>query len=188
MTNENDKGRRKLRTDEMQRLSTDEFKQATKITLHLVIDNLRSMHNVGSVFRSADAFRVSHIHLCGHTPVPPHKGIHKTALGATESVDWSYHKNTLDVISQLKNNGVKVYCLEQTQNSIALETFCEELKHGESVALVLGNEVSGVDQDVIDASDGAVEIPQYGTKHSLNVAVSAGIAIWAIALQLKKAP
>ncbi len=186
MTNENDNIRRKLRTDEMQRLSTDEFKQATKITLQLVIDNLRSMHNVGSVFRSADAFRVSHIHLCGHTPVPPHKGIHKTALGATESVDWSYHKRTVDVVNALKSKGVKVYCLEQTQNSIALEDFCKELHVDETVALVLGNEVSGVDQDVIDASHGAVEIPQYGTKHSLNVAVSAGIAIWSVAQKLQK--
>lgn len=152
--------------------------------LHLVIDNLRSAHNVGSVFRTADAFRLCHIHLCDRTPTPPHKGIHKTALGATESVNWTHHASTLDAVASLKSRGIKVVCLEQTKNSVLLDALCGSLHPNEEVALVLGNEVSGVDQAVIDASDGAVEIPQLGTKHSLNVAVSTGIAIWAISRKL----
>jgi tRNA G18 (ribose-2'-O)-methylase SpoU len=177
--------RRKLRTSEMNRLSTTEFKQATKIMLHLVIDNLRSAHNVGSVFRTADAFRLCHIHLCDRTPIPPHKGIHKTALGATESVNWSVYDSTLAAVKALKGRGVKVVSLEQTENSLMLDDFCVALNGSDEIALVLGNEVSGVDQAVIDASDAVVEIPQLGTKHSLNVAVSTGIAIWAISRKLQ---
>ncbi|MCC5918774.1 MAG: RNA methyltransferase [Cryomorphaceae bacterium] len=171
---------RKLRTDEMNRLSTTDFKQATKIKLHLVLDNLRSMHNVGSIFRTADAFRIQHIYLCGKTPTPPNKAIHKTALGATESVDWSHFKNTYETVEKLKGNGVRVFCLEQTENSLSLENIETIIHQNDEIALVLGNEVSGVAQSVINLCESALEIPQYGTKHSLNVGVSTGIAVWAI--------
>jgi tRNA G18 (ribose-2'-O)-methylase SpoU len=171
---------RKLQTSEMARLELSEFKQATKIKLHLVLDNLRSMHNVGSVFRTADAFLVEHIHLCDRTPLPPNKAIHKTALGATESVDWSHHATTEDCIRNLQHQGFRVFCLEQTTNSQSLEKVDEFIRNSDKVALVLGNEVSGVDQAVIDMCESAIEIPQYGTKHSLNVAVSCGIAIWSL--------
>jgi 23S rRNA (guanosine2251-2'-O)-methyltransferase len=173
---------RKLKTDEMGRLGLSEYKQATKIKLHLVLDNLRSMHNVGSVFRTADAFLVEHIHLCERTPVPPHRAIQKTALGATESVDWSYHASSIDCVKKLKSDGFRVFALEQTEESYSLGQLSDFISKDEKIALVLGNEVSGVEQLVIDQCNGAIEIPQFGTKHSLNVAVSAGISIWSIFL------
>lgn len=171
---------RKLKTDEMGRLGLSEFKQATKIKLHLVLDNLRSMHNVGSVFRTSDAFLVEHIHLCERTPVPPHRAIQKTALGATESVDWTYHESTIACVKKLQAESFRVFSLEQTEESLSLGELSSHISADEKIALVLGNEVSGVEQAVIDQCDGAIEIPQFGTKHSLNVAVSAGISIWTI--------
>ncbi len=160
----------------MNRLSTEAFKEADKIPLVIVLDNIRSLHNVGSVFRTCDAFRVSAIVLCGLTNTPPHPEIHKTALGAEFSVDWRYDTNTLNTVNQLKAEGYTVYAIEQAHNSLLLpDVFLDKQQ---KYALVLGHEVKGVDQTVVDACDGCVEIPQFGTKHSLNVSVAAGIVVW----------
>ena len=167
---------RKLRNEELDRLSVDEFKKAGKIPLVLVLDNVRSMHNTGSVFRSADAFLVSKLILCGITAVPPHKDIHKTALGATESVEWQYYKDTLDAVNELKGKGYRVVAIEQTEGSISLSEFVTE--PGEKYAVILGHEIRGVQQKVVNACDAFIDIPQYGTKHSLNISVCAGIVIW----------
>ncbi len=167
---------RKLSMDELGRKSVDEFKQAEKTPVIVVLDNIRSMHNVGSVFRTSDAFLLEAIFLCGYTPQPPHRDINKTALGATETVDWIYFPATTDAVSQLKNNGYKVFGIEQTQESISLDKF-EATAKGK-LAVVFGNEVEGVDADVLQLCDGSVEIPQLGTKHSLNISVAAGIILW----------
>ncbi len=167
---------RKLKITELNRLSAEEFKTAEKIPLVVVLDDIRSLHNVGSVFRTADAFRVERIYLCGITAQPPHPEIHKTALGAEFSVDWIYKKDTLEAISELKAQNYTLYAVEQTEGSIMLDRF--ETETGRKYAVVLGNEVKGVKQEVIDACNGCIEIPQYGTKHSLNVSVTAGIVIW----------
>ena len=175
----------------MKRLSLEEFKQSRKLPLVVVLDDVRSLYNVGSVFRSSDAFRIEAIYLCGITATPPNAEIHKTALGAENSVDWQYFSNAEDAVTQLKNNGYSVYSVEQVEGSTALQDLSEHIspinndataqKH---YAVVLGNEVKGVHQSVVDLSDGCLEIPQFGTKHSLNVSVTAGIVVWEFARAL----
>ena len=173
--------RKKLVT-EMGRISGDDFRNAEKLPLVVVLDNVRSLHNVGSVFRTSDAFRVECIMLCGITATPPSAEIHKTALGAEDVVDWKYYESTMDAVAELRSQGYRVYSIELCQGSIALQDFVTA--PGERYAVVLGNEVKGVQQDVVDASDGAIEIPQFGTKHSLNVSVTAGMVIWEFAKKL----
>ena len=160
----------------MQRLSVEEFKQAEKLPLIVVLDDVRSMHNVGSVFRTGDAFRIEAVYLCGITSTPPNAEIHKTALGAEDSVEWKYFSNAQEAVMTLKETGYEVYSIEQVHGSTKLQNFTPLL--GEKYAVVLGNEVKGVHQEVIDISDGCLEIPQFGTKHSMNVSVTAGIIIW----------
>jgi tRNA G18 (ribose-2'-O)-methylase SpoU len=166
---------RKLSMDELGRMSVADFKIAPKKPIVVVMDQIRSMHNVGSVFRTADAFLINGICLCGFTPQPPHRDIHKTALGATESVDWMYYEQTTDAVIALKNQGYKVYAIEQTEGSIPLNQF---VKTEEPIAFVFGNEVDGVDQSVIALCDGVIEIPQWGMKHSLNISVAAAVVLW----------
>ena len=167
---------RKLKNTELKRLDVEQYRKAEKIPLIVVLDNIRSLNNVGSVFRTADAFLVEKIYLCGITAVPPHKEIHKTALGATESVDWEYEKSTLNLVKRLRAENVQVVSVEQAENSTSLLDF--EPEEGLRYAVVFGNEVKGVEQEVVSASDHCVEIPQYGTKHSLNISVSCGIVLW----------
>nr|WP_317631663.1 TrmH family RNA methyltransferase [uncultured Flavobacterium sp.] len=167
---------KKLILDELNRINVDEFKSAEKTPIIIVLDDIRSLHNIGSVFRTSDAFLIEKIYLCGITATPPNKEIHKTALGATESVDWVYAKNVMDVVNQLKQEQVEVYSVEQVEKSIMLNDFT--VTTDKKYALVFGNEVKGVQQEVIDASAGVIEIPQLGTKHSLNISVSAGIVVW----------
>lgn len=175
--------REKLSMQQLGRISVDEYKSSEKSPLIIIADNVRSMHNVGSIFRTSDAFLVEKIYLCGITPTPPHREIQKTALGATESVDWQYAENTLDVINQLKKEGWTILALEQTTNSVMLDDL--KVEKGEKIAIVLGNEVDGVNQEVINLCHKAVEIPQFGTKHSFNVSVSCGIMLWQVYLCLK---
>ena len=172
---------RKLKITELNRLNDQEFKTAEKIPLVVVLDNVRSLHNVGSVFRTSDAFRVECIYLCGITAPPPHPEIHKTALGAENTVKWVYLENTLDAIQQLRTEGYQIWSVEQAEGSVSLPDF--KLDKGK-YAVVLGNEVHGVNQEVINQSDGCLEIPQFGTKHSLNVSVASGIVIWEMFKQL----
>ena len=167
---------RKLSMDELGRKSVEEFKQATKTPVIAVLDNIRSMHNVGSVFRTADAFLIEAIFLCGYTPQPPHRDIHKTALGATESVDCIYFETTVDAVNELKRQGYKVLAIEQTEGSVSLEKLSVSV--GEKLAVVFGNEVNGVSDEVLPLVDGSIEIPQLGMKHSLNISVAAGIVLW----------
>lgn len=167
---------RKLSMDELGRKTVAEFKEAEKHRLVVVLDNIRSMHNVGSVFRTADAFLVEAICLCGYTPQPPHRDIHKTALGATETVDWIYSSTTIEAVQQLKEKGYRVFAVEQAVGSISLEQF--NMDKLLPTAIVFGNEVEGVDAEVLKICDGCIEIPQYGMKHSLNVSVAAGIVLW----------
>lgn len=167
---------RKLRVTEMNRLTVDEFKDSEKLPLIVVLDDVRSMYNVGSVFRSCDAFRVEAVWLCGITGVPPHPEIHKTALGAEDSVAWRYFGSAQEAVAELHNQGVEVLAVEQCEGSTMLDAFRPE--KGKRYAVVLGNEVKGVHQDIVDACDGCLEIPQFGTKHSLNVSVTAGIVVW----------
>ena len=169
-------GMRKLSMDDLGRMSKEEFKQAEKNKIVAVLDNIRSMHNVGSVFRTADAFLIEAICLCGYTPQPPHRDIHKTALGATETVDWLYYETTITAIQDLKQRGYKVYAVEQVEGSISLEKFTNNTD--EKIAVVFGNEVEGVDAEILPLCDGCIEIPQLGTKHSLNISVAAGIVLW----------
>jgi 23S rRNA (guanosine2251-2'-O)-methyltransferase len=168
---------RKLSMDELNRKSVHEFKEAEKMPVVVVLDNIRSMHNVGSVFRTADAFLLRGIYLCGYTPQPPHRDIHKTALGATETVEWKYAETTVVAVQRLKDDGYQVYAVEQVQNSIPLHQFDIE-SHPGGIAVVFGNEVSGVEEAVIKLCDGCIEIPQLGMKHSLNISVAAGIVLW----------
>lgn len=170
---------RKLRTIEMQRLSVDEFHEARKLPLIVVLDDVRSLHNVGSVFRSADAFRVEAVYLCGITATPPHPEIHKTALGGEDSVAWRYFPTATEAVESLHNDGFFVYSIEQVEGSTKLQNL--QLDTDKRYAVVLGNEVKGVHQEVVDMSDGCLEIPQFGTKHSLNVSVTAGMVIWEVA-------
>jgi len=166
---------RKLSMDELGRKSVEDFKLADKKPLLVVMDNIRSMHNVGSVFRTADAFLISGICLCGFTPQPPHRDIHKTALGATDSVDWLYYENTVDAVLALKARGYKVLAIEQTEGSILLNDY----KHTNvPTAFVFGNEVDGVSDEVLQVCDGVIEIPQWGMKHSLNISVAAAVVLW----------
>ncbi len=162
--------------DELQRLSTEEFHASPKSPIVVVLENVRSMHNVGSVFRTADAFRVEKIYLCGYTPRPPHRDINKTALGATETVAWTGHEDGLSAIAALKEQGYSVYAVEQTHNSISLESF--NYQAGDKIAVVFGNEAEGVSEEMIAATDGCIEIPQFGSKHSFNISVAAGIVLW----------
>jgi tRNA G18 (ribose-2'-O)-methylase SpoU len=173
--------RKKLVT-EMGRIDRDAFVQAEKLPLVVVLDNVRSLHNVGSVFRTSDAFRVERIVLCGITATPPSTEIHKTALGAEDVVEWQYFDSTMEAVAALRGAGYKIFSIEQCQGSIALQDFAT--MEGERYAVVFGNEVKGVQQAVVDASDGAIEIPQFGTKHSLNVSVTAGMVIWEFAKKL----
>ncbi len=166
----------KLSMDELNRISIEEFKHSHKIPMVIVLDNVRSMHNVGSIFRTADAFRVAHIYLCGITAQPPHKEIEKTALGATQSVNWSYHISTEDVVKELSNNDFQIISVEQTRESTFLSDYEPNIK--QKTAFIFGNEVMGIEQSIVNLSDKVLEIPQLGTKHSLNIAVSAGIVIW----------
>ncbi len=168
--------REKLSMEQLGRISVDEYKSSEKRPFIIVVDNVRSMHNVGSIFRTSDAFLVEKIFLCGITPTPPHREIQKTALGATESVDWEYAESTIEVVKQLKNEGWSVFALEQTTNSEMLDKL--NIGKDKKIAIVLGNEVDGVEQEVIDLCDKTVEIPQFGTKHSFNVSVSCGIILW----------
>lgn len=174
--------RRKLHVEELNRISIEEFQEMEKIPLVVVLDNVRSQHNIGSVFRTGDAFRVQEIILCGITATPPNVEIHKTALGAEDSMKWRYLDETLSAVHELKAEGYIVFSIEQTENSVSLEML--ELDKKNKYAIVLGHEVHGVHQEVIDASDVCIEIPQYGTKHSLNVSVTAGIVIWDFFKQL----
>ncbi len=173
--------RKKLVT-EMGRIDRDAFSVAEKLPLVVVLDNVRSLHNVGSVFRTSDAFRVECIMLCGITATPPSAEIHKTALGAEDVVEWRYFESTMDAVAALREQGYRIYSIEQCQGSIALQDFATA--DGERYAVVLGNEVKGVQQTVVDASDGAIEIPQFGTKHSLKVSVTAGMVNWEFAKKL----
>lgn len=164
---------------EMGRIGREEFAQSKKLPLTVVLDNVRSLHNVGSVFRTSDAFRVERVLLCGITATPPHSEIHKTALGAEDVVAWQYYPDTMQAVDALRGEGYGIYAIEQVQGSLSLQNFAvEENKH---YAVILGNEVKGVQQQVVDACDGAIELPQFGTKHSLNVSVTAGMVIWEFA-------
>ena len=172
----------KLTMEQLGRISVEEFKKEAKTPIVLVLDNIRSMSNIGSMFRTADAFRLERIFLCGITAVPPHREINKTALGATQSVDWQYKESTVDCVKSLKENGYQVFSLEQTENSVMLQDFKFS---GNKTAIVLGNEVDGVQHEVIDVCDEVIEIPQFGTKHSFNVSVSCGIVLWEMIKQIK---
>ncbi len=167
---------RKLLNSELERKTVDDFKLAQKTPLILILDDVRSLHNIGSVFRTSDAFLIEKIYLCGITAVPPHKEIHKTALGATETVDWEYSKDVVSVIEKLKTEQISVYAIEQVENAVLLNDF--QVDKNSKYALVFGNEVYGVSQKAIEMCDGTIEIPQLGTKHSLNISVSAGIVVW----------
>ncbi|PWD99272.1 RNA methyltransferase [Marinilabilia rubra] len=170
---------RKLKLNELGRISVNEFKESEKTPIVVVLDNVRSLHNVGSIFRTSDAFRLEAVYLCGITSTPPHKEIHKTALGAQDSVEWHYFNETTDAVEKLKSEGYLAIGIEQVEGSTDLNTFKPdtELKY----AVVFGNEVKGVDQKVINQCDSCIEIPQYGTKHSFNVSVTAGIVLWELA-------
>ena len=174
---------RKLKNEELGRLEIKEFKQVEKTPIVIILDNIRSLNNIGSVFRTADGFLLEKIYLCGITATPPHKDIHKTALGATESVTWEYKKDTLDAILELKNSGYTIISAEQAEGSTSLQDF--KINSDKKYAIIFGHEVKGVSQSVVDASDYCIEIPQYGTKHSFNISVSAGIILWEIFKQIK---
>lgn len=169
---------KKLSMDELNRLSTEEFKSAEKTKVVILLDNIRSMHNVGSVFRTSDAFAVEKIILCGITARPPHRDIEKSALGATASVVWEYEESTLEAVQKLKEKGYQIISIEQTENSHTLEDF--EFSYHQPYAIIFGNEVDGVQQEVINQSNYCIEIPQFGTKHSFNVSVTAGIVMWQV--------
>jgi 23S rRNA (guanosine2251-2'-O)-methyltransferase len=175
---------RKLRNEELNRLDVDDFKKAVKSPFSVVLDNVRSLNNIGSVFRTADAFLTDRIYLCGITATPPHKDIHKTALGATDSVDWKYFKETALALDELKQKHYVIIAIEQTEESIPLHEFFidPDLKY----AFVFGHEVRGVGQDIVNRADASVDIPQFGTKHSLNISVSVGIVLWHVFQQINK--
>lgn len=174
---------RKLKNSELDRLSVDGFKTAKKTPIIIVLDNIRSLNNIGSVFRTSDAFLIEKIYLCGITATPPHKDIQKTALGSTDSVVWEHVENTLDLIERLKAENVKICAIEQAEDAVMLNDFSP--KPETTHALVFGNEVKGVAQDVVTASDVVIEIPQFGTKHSLNISVSCGVVVWDVFSKLK---
>jgi 23S rRNA (guanosine2251-2'-O)-methyltransferase len=167
---------RKLGMDELNRKSVNEFRGSEKTPVVVVLDNIRSMHNVGSVFRTADAFLLQGILLCGYTPQPPHRDIHKTALGATETVDWQYFSTTVEAVRWLQAEGFAVFAVEQTEGSVPLQEFAA--RHFGPLAVIFGNEVSGVGEEALALCDGSMEIPQWGMKHSLNISIAAGIVLW----------
>jgi tRNA G18 (ribose-2'-O)-methylase SpoU len=174
---------RKLENKELERKTVADFKEAEKTPLIIVLDDIRSLHNIGSVFRTADAFLIEKIYLCGITAIPPNKEIHKTALGATETVTWEYKKDVLTVIEKLKSEDVTVFAIEQVENAVFLQDF--QVEASKKYALIFGNEVYGVSQKAIELCDGSIEIPQLGTKHSLNISVSAGIVVWDLFQKMK---
>lgn len=174
---------RKLENKELERKSISDFKEAKKTPIVIILDDIRSLHNIGSVFRTSDAFLIEKIYLCGITAIPPNKEIHKTALGATETVVWEYQENVLAVIEKLKNEMIAVYAIEQVENATFLQNF--KVEKEKKYALVFGNEVYGVNQKAIELCDGTIEIPQLGTKHSLNISVSAGIVVWDLFQKIK---
>ena len=174
---------RKLKNSELGRITVDAFKEVPKTPLIVVLDNVRSLNNVGAVFRTSDAFLIEKIYLCGITATPPHKEIHKTALGATESVTWEYVKDTLTLVQKLQEDQVKVLAIEQAEQSTMLDVFTPG--RNQKYAIVLGNEVKGVQQEVVSASDRCIEIPQLGTKHSLNISVSCGVVLWDLFTKLR---
>lgn len=175
---------KKLKNSELNRLDVSTFKKMPKTPLLVILDNIRSLNNIGSVFRTSDAFLIEKIYLCGITATPPHKDIHKTALGATDSVDWAYAESTLELVTKLQKQGVKIISIEQADNSIMLQDF--NVDKNQKYAIVMGNEVKGVQQEVVSKSDYCVEIPQYGTKHSLNISVTTGIVLWDLFQKIKK--
>jgi 23S rRNA (guanosine2251-2'-O)-methyltransferase len=177
---------KKLLNEELNRKTVEEFKQAGKYPVMVVLDNVRSLNNIGSIFRTCDAFLVEGIYLCGITATPPHREISKTALGATESVHWQYFENASDAVQVLRNLGYLIFAVEQTIHSAALHDFV--ISPGNKYALIFGHEIKGVAQEVVDACDGVIEIPQHGTKHSLNIAVSAGIVLWEFSRFYQKQP
>ena len=174
---------RKLKNEELNRKSVKDFRVSKKMPLIIILDNVRSLNNIGSVFRTADAFLIEKVYLCGITASPPHKDIHKTALGATENVLWEYVNSTADIVQKLQTEGVSVWPIEQTEDSTSLDIFQPE--PNKSYAFVLGNEVRGVSQEVIDICNKALEIPQFGTKHSLNISVATGLVIWDFFIKTK---
>jgi len=174
---------KKLKNSELQRLNIEEFKTAKKIPIIVILDNIRSLNNIGSVFRTSDAFIIEKIMLCGITAKPPHKDIQKTALGATESVNWEYFENTKDAINILKKLGFTIISVEQTEEATELQNFIVE--KDKKYAVIFGNEVKGVQQEVVNLSDYCIEIPQFGTKHSFNISVSAGIVLWELFKKIK---
>jgi len=174
---------RKLKNSELVRINAEEYRVSEKTPLIIILDNIRSLNNIGSVFRTADAFLAKKIYLCGITAKPPHKDIQKTALGATESVEWEYAENIMEVVSQLQNEGVFVASIEQAEDSVELNDFSVE--RDTTYAIVFGNEVKGVQQKVVSTSDAVIEIPQFGTKHSLNISVSVGVVVWDLFVKIK---
>lgn len=174
---------KKLSLTDLQRQSIEEFKSAEKMPIVVILDNIRSLHNVGTFFRTGDAFSISHLYLCGFTGKPPHKDIHKTALGATESVAWSHHESTVELIQQLKKEGYTILGIEQTSASIMLQEY--PVQPDKKYALIFGNEISGVQQESLEHCDHAIEIPQFGTKHSFNVSVTSGIVLWEFVRKMK---
>ena len=174
---------RKLKNSELERLSVEDFKTAEKTPIIVVLDNVRSLNNIGSVFRTCDAFLVEKIYLCGITATPPHKDIHKTALGSTDAVAWEYVENIMDLVQHLKSENIKIVSIEQAENATMLNDFVPE--PNTTYVLVFGNEVKGVSQKVVSASDVVLEIPQFGTKHSLNISVSVGVVVWDLFSKLK---
>ena len=185
---------KKLTVDEMGRMNVDQYREADKLPLVVVLDNVRSQHNVGAVFRTSDAMRIERVVLCGICCCPPNAEIHKTALGAEESVEWQYYKETLDAVHDLQNEGYMVYAVEQAHDSLTLEEVAREMENGQwkmdngpKIAVVLGHEVFGVQQEVVDQCSQCIEIPQYGTKHSMNVSVTAGIVLYRLASSLRLA-
>ena len=174
---------RKLKLQELGRISVSDYKEAEKTPIIIVLDNIRSLNNIGSVFRSSDAFRIEKIYLCGITAQPPHRDIHKTALGATESVEWEHVQDTVELVKQLKLDGIITLSIEQADNSLKLDEFTPI--SNQKYAIIMGNEVDGVQQTVIDASDHVLEIPQIGTKHSLNISVCTGVVLWDLFSKMK---
>lgn len=174
---------KKISNEDLGRLSNEEFEKAEKAPLIIILDDIRSLNNIGSVFRTSDAFKIKKVYLCGITAKPPHRDIQKTALGATETVAWEHRESIIDLIAELKEAGVLVYAVEQVENSISLEQF--EPSKTQDTAIIFGNEVMGVSQEAINICDGSIEIPQFGTKHSLNISVSCGVVVWDLFAKLK---
>ncbi|NEN24023.1 RNA methyltransferase [Cryomorpha ignava] len=166
----------KIKNEELDRLSTEDFKVSLKAPVHIILDNVRSAQNVGSIFRTMDAFRCAKLHICGISAKPPHREINKTALGSTESIDWTYYNTTKEALEKLREEGVVIWAIEQTRNALMLDDF--KMDYSLETAFIFGNEVEGVQQEIVDLADGSIEIPQHGSKHSLNIAVCAGIVIW----------